>query len=156
MKKIKTHIKEYSGLLAVRGFTLLEILVVMAIMSMFFSIGVFVSLNSYKRYVASSERDNLVTLLYKARSMAQNNIDGVPHGLHINNSNYVLFHDSSFNRGSLSNQITERSESVVINGLTEVIFEPLTGNPVTTGVINIIFGTDTKIITISDEGRINW
>lgn len=138
------------------GFTLIEILVVMAIMSLIFSLGVFVSLNSYKRYVSSFERNTLVTLLYKARSMAQNNIDNLPHGLHISGSDYVLFQGASYDPSASSNQITEGSETVVVDGLSEVIFEPLTGNPIATGVINIVLGSDKKTITILDEGRINW
>lgn len=138
------------------GFTLIEILVVTVLMAMIFSLGFFVSFNSYKRYISSSEKEMLVTLLYKARNMAQNNVNGTSHGVHIDPSRYVLFQGTSYNQNELSNQIFEKSAAIAVSGLLEVIFEPLSGNPNTTGVITIAHDVETKTITILNEGRIDW
>lgn len=138
------------------GFTLIEILVVMALFSLILSTGIFVSLNSYKRYSFFSEENTLVTLIYKARSMALNNVRGLPHGVHIDAGNYVLFEGTPYNPNDSKNQLFERNTAVATTGLDEILFNALSANPVQLGVITLSEDGQTKSISIGDEGTINW
>lgn len=155
-KQYKKNIRRRLFYIHNAGFTLIEIIIVLAITVSVFSFGFFVSLNSYQRYMMSSERDVIVTLLYRARSLAQNNIGGVAHGLYISDSNYVLFQGSYYDKNSSSNQIFDRSSNIQISGLTEVIFLPVTANVNNEGTINITSNTNVKKILINHEGGIDW
>ena len=56
------------------GFSLIEIVVVMAIVALLFSIGAIVGVDTYKNYTFRSEQGVLVSVLEKARSRSMSNI----------------------------------------------------------------------------------
>ena len=57
-----------------KGFTLMEVLVVIALLGVIFSLSVFISLDTYRGSSFRNERDTLVGVLQEARSEAMNNI----------------------------------------------------------------------------------
>lgn len=64
-----------------KGFTLIEVVIVMAIVGFLAVFGIIVGLDSYSRYNFHSEVDDAVAMLQRARSEAINNIGGVAHGV---------------------------------------------------------------------------
>ena len=65
------ELKKRTGLLkSDKGFTFIEILVVIAILGTLFAIGLLMSMEAYRGYSRRSDRDILVSALERARSSA--------------------------------------------------------------------------------------
>jgi prepilin-type N-terminal cleavage/methylation domain-containing protein len=93
-----------------RGFTLIEVVVVMALLGVIVMTGLLVDMQAYRSSGFRSDRELLVTLLARARSQAINNIctasdctDGVPHGVHIEPGRFVLFEGATYDADDLGN-----------------------------------------------------
>ena len=139
-----------------KGFTLIEILITLGIFVILASLGLYVSLDSYRSYTFSSERDALVSLLLKARNQSMNNIDELPHGVHIGSQSFTLFEGVTYSVSNPKNNIIARNAAISVNGLTDVNFSQLSGDPSLIGSITLSYGARTAIISIENEGRINW
>jgi prepilin-type N-terminal cleavage/methylation domain-containing protein len=147
-----------------RGFTLVEILIVMTLMGSIFAFGMVMSISSLARGSVIEERDLFVSLLLSgARSHAMANVGETSHGIYIDNENheYVLFEGSTYNPAAPANEKTPfTNDSLSIensSGDDTIVFEALSGN-VTEGAGTItISGNDiVQELTISEVGQINW
>lgn len=145
------------------GFTLIEILVLMAIMGTLIGMGLFFTLDAYRGSLFRSEVSVVVNLLQKARNQAINNIGQSPHGVRFESDKYVLFHRDSYGSGNPTDEEIIANPTISVLGPSdpfEVIFEQLTGNDQSgiTGdiMVTIQYGARSVEITISDEGRIDW
>jgi len=153
-----------------KGFTLIEILVVVVIIGLILSMGLITSFDSYRGYTFRSERAVLVSTLEKARSHAINNVclgsgctTGKPHGVHIGPSEYVIFQGATYlTRDTAVDNVIARNSAIQITGPSEVIFDQLTGDLkpqlFPTAEIEITITQDNRIstTTINNEGTINW
>ncbi len=146
-----------------RGFTLIEILIVLGLVGVIASFGVIMSYSSISRVNSSQERDLLVSLLLSgARAEALANIDEKDHGVHIQDDKYILFEGSSW--GSATNKRDVIRNSVVkITGPSgilppfDVIFTRLSGNvSAGDGTITLTGNGQSIDFTINKVGRINW
>jgi prepilin-type N-terminal cleavage/methylation domain-containing protein len=139
-----------------KGFTMIELLVVISIMGLIFGMGLFASFDFYRSYLLSTERDILLGVLEKARSRAMANMFESSHGVHIENSTYVIFRGDSYIPGAASNEEIPGNSIIQKSGINDVVFEELTGLPSVTGSISLLEGANSKIISINYEGRIDW
>ena len=146
-----------------QGFTLIEVIIVLAIISTVSTIAVFSGLESYRQYLYHNDRDLLVTLLLHARAQSMGNIcvgptcvDGVSHGVAVVPSGYILFQGSTFAlRDPSSDGFFERNPHSISSGVTEVVFTKVSGTT-TGGVLTLDDGARTSDVTISSEGQITW
>src|SRR3989344_2972361 len=120
-----------------KGLTIIELLVVIGIFTIFLSGGLFLNTNSFRSYYFDAEEKMLVSLIRAARSRALGNINHVPHGVFVSAQSFILF----------------QVESTLSNGA--VVFENLSGIPNQTGEIRIFDGIRESIISVESEGRIN-
>jgi len=136
-----------------KGFSLIEILVVIGLITLIAAGGYMISIGGFQRYAFSAERDLVLNLLQKTRSRAMNNVLQSPHSLVISDTEYTLFSDD----GDTDNDdIFPRNTSVVISPTT-IEFEQLSGNVVMgAGVINIDQGVQSAQIEVNTNGRISW
>ena len=156
-----------------KGFTMIEILIVIAIMVAILSLGLFISLDFYRRYIFASEQNILISTLQKARSQSLNNIDQVRHGIHFQAFplQYIIFEcpaanpqcnnypgpSNSDNIITPSNNISFASDALSLP--FDIIFDQLSGNCLNcSGQITIQLSNKTKTYTIkiNDEGGIDW
>lgn len=140
------------------GFSLVELLIVVAIIVVVSGLGLFVSLDFYKTYALNSERDIVIGILMKARNRATNNFNESRHGIFIDSTGYTIFQGTSYAlRNTSYDELIKRSNSVTATGVSEIVFEQLTGS-LTTGEGDITLSNNVKSINISlnNEGRINW
>jgi prepilin-type N-terminal cleavage/methylation domain-containing protein len=159
--------------MAKRGFTLIEVLVVIGLITIIASIGLFVSIDTYHDSTFHNSRDLLVSALQHARALAVNNVcvgtctDGKPHGVHIvfdtgsNVSKFIVFQGTVYNPADTNNISFEIKKNVSATfratGITDVYFTELSGNPNTTGNINLSDNLgENSVITIGSEGQILW
>ncbi len=67
------------------GFTLAEIIMVVALVTAVFAVGAFTNVNMFTRQISMSEESALLGVLQKARSRAMNNIGANTHGVYVKN-----------------------------------------------------------------------
>jgi prepilin-type N-terminal cleavage/methylation domain-containing protein len=137
------------------GFTLIETIMVIAIVSLFFAMWALIDSKSFTRESLADEEAILISSLYKARSQAMNNIEHKKHGVYIESDKFVIF-ESPYDTSDENNEEIERNENITISGLTEISFEQLSGVTSTIGDIVLTDGTDSKKITITSDGLIDW
>jgi len=139
------------------GFSIIELLIVVAVILMLSGLGGFIGLDFYRSYVMNSERDTLLSLLMRARNMAQTNINQAPHGVYITETAYTVFQGDSYaSRNIIYDETIGMNPSVAASGLHEVVFERLDGSTGNSG--SIVLSNKNRSITVSlnSEGGINW
>jgi prepilin-type N-terminal cleavage/methylation domain-containing protein len=140
-----------------RGFTLIEILVVMALIAIVFGFSSVVGFDSYRKNSLKAERDTLISALQKARSQAINNVNDIKHGFYFDGTNYILFNGPSYaSRNVAQDLIVEKNSAITVSGTAEIIFDQLTGNASPTGDIILGDGVSSSSVSVNQEGRINW
>jgi prepilin-type N-terminal cleavage/methylation domain-containing protein len=144
-----------------KGFTVTELLVVMAITLIVFSLASFAGMEVYRGYLFRSERDLAVSVLQKARSQALANVNQQPHGVHLDTTNkqYVLFEGSTYNAAAATNiAVPFLAPSISHSGMTDVVFNQLDGG--ITSVPAALHFSDVanhiSDITFNNEGQITW
>ncbi len=148
-----------------RGFTLIEILVVIGMIAMLGGVALFIDLNSYRGDAFRAERDTLVTLLGQARIDALNNIGEEKHGVAFfpgdAPESYVVFAGTSYAASSAATRQAFKANYKIQfspSSPAEVVFEQLSGNSNYSGTITITdpnrsFNYD---IAINGEGGFSW
>lgn len=155
-----------------RGFTLIEILIVMALLGLIMGLGLFMSMDAYRGYSFRSESSVVVSVLEKARSRAMNNMYGTAWGVCFDSANkaYVTFRGVAYTPGAATNESLPAQAGVTISSLpvcgapSPIVFQQLTGKlfPQLTPATSIITltvvegGHTSASITINNEGTINW
>lgn len=147
-----------------KGFSIIEIMIVLGIFSLIMGTGLFISTNSFENHYFISEEKLTASLLRAARSRALNNFNQSPHGLLISNNEFILFEGNNFNPENNDNENFPRNKSVEItsdfeneNDETIVVFENLTGRASPDeGSIFLKNKTSSSTIRIFYEGRIEY
>ena len=151
-----------------QGMTLVEMLVVIAILVVIIAFGMMVDFSSFTSNTFQSEESKIISALEKARSRSMANMcisgsctDGKKHGVCYDSasSKYKIFQtvasDPNADKLDASSGITFPSSPLFPCGSGGIIFDQLSGN--TTGTtINLAYGTKSAVITINNEGTISW
>lgn len=145
------------------GFSLIEILVVIAILSVVLGIGSIYGFSAIPQSGIISERDSLAAFLISTRGKALANVDEEPHGLRITPDSFIIFEGDTFNASDPDNQTIDRTSEVTIeddssNTTFDVIFKQLSGD-VADGDGNITLsqdGAEDQAIAINAFGGIDW
>jgi prepilin-type N-terminal cleavage/methylation domain-containing protein len=131
-----------------KGFTLIEVLIAIAILVVVFSLGLFISFDFYKSFSAQSEKEVIVSMLQKARSLSMNNINQEKHGVRFTDNplTYTIFPDELAIKAAYGISITTPALPF------EVTFDQLSGNSQNQTII-LNHG---ETITITEQGKIDW
>jgi len=168
------HLKDNTG---DKGFTLIELMVVIGLVIIVLSFGLFFDFDSFRSYSFHGDRDTLLSALQHARAEAMANIcrgsssecgeGGKSHGVKILDDRYVIFQGETYNPSSPYNAVLDASLTITHSGISEITFTQLSGNASTEGadcettptpVCNITLTSGARIstITINSEGQIIW
>jgi prepilin-type N-terminal cleavage/methylation domain-containing protein len=147
-----------------RGFTLLEVLIVVAILGIIGALGLTVGFESYGGTLFRSDEDTLRTALLHARAEAQSGVCAASgctaptaHGVRIVGNTYIVFEGESYAaRSSGEDEVLDGSARVMRAGLTEVVFEPLTAQVNVPGDFVLTDAQHTSTTTVNSEGAIFW
>lgn len=145
-----------------RGFTLIEIMVVIGLLAVFATMGLAFSFDSYRGYLFRSEYTTTVNLLAKARNQAINNFSQSNHTVAILSGEYRIYATDSYDEDDENTYRSfPRNNALTFSGPEEVTFEQLSGNVASCDsldpcTITFGYGLRTKSITINDVGGITW
>jgi prepilin-type N-terminal cleavage/methylation domain-containing protein len=147
----------------VRGFTLMEMLIVIGLVGVLASVALFMDVNSYRGDAFRGEVNALGLALQTSRADALNNINQSKHGVAIHPGGYdgyVIFQGNSYATRNLAFDESIKANYSVTFGATptEIIFDQLSGDANYDGDVTM---TDsqrnmTAVITINHEGKISW
>lgn len=158
LPKIYTSNKSASG-----GFSLLEVLLVLAMLGIIAGSTILFSLGSYQSTLLQSERNTIVLQLQTARAEALQNKNNQPHGVAFNPvgyAGYVLFSGVSFATSDSATHIRVPQRAGIVLATStppEIIFTQLSGQTNFTGTITLLDSMRTSAstsITINYEGAI--
>jgi len=140
------------------GFTLIEILIALSIMTAVMLLGVYLGLDALHASYSRSERDTLVSLLTQARSRSMANIDESAWGVCVSGSEYVVFEGSACDEGAATSESTPLGPGASVSGIpqaTPVIFTAVSGTA-TPAAITVTQQGRTSAVSINYEGAIIW
>jgi prepilin-type N-terminal cleavage/methylation domain-containing protein len=143
-----------------KGFTLFEIIIVLAIITFVISFGLVMDLNSIKRDSLRSEESVIVSTLEKARGRSMNNIYASTHGFCYMPPNYIIFKGrQTCTPISSTDEIIPANTNIASNAgsifPSQIIFSQLAGTT-TASTIHITDGVKSVDIIINYEGTILW
>lgn len=150
--------------------TLIEVIVSIGIFAMIVGLGLLISVNFYRGSSYKSERNNIVSVLKKARGQSLSNINQVRHGVRFQASplKYIIFECpsatpqcASYTASSADLVIeTQYSISVLSPALPfDIVFDQVGGscvNCLNPTNIQVSDGIKQYTISINSEGRIDW
>ncbi len=141
------------------GFTLVEIMIAVAIFTMLLGFGLIVGMDFYRSYSFNSERNISLAVLRKARTEAMVNIDQAAHGVHITATQYTIFEGAAFT-GRPAAQValdeTIKAQPTITLTPVDIVFNQLDGSVTTPGSFTVSDGARLSTVLINNEGRIDW
>jgi len=138
-----------------KGFTLIELMLVTALMLALGSFLFPVSASYLQTQVLEDTVNDLTAVLRRAQIQASLEKDDSAFGVKILSDEYVLFSGDSYaTRSTDEDETFALSSTLSMSGITEVVFAKLSGIPNTTGSITLSLGETSQDITINAYGKI--
>ena len=147
------HLKDKNS----SGFTVLELVIVIAIFIIFAGLGeqAFFSFQSKSNLEINTY--NVVESLRHAKSNAQQVQGDTKWGVYISSSQAVVFSGDSYaTRDMAKDQTVEFSGGIIVSGLTEVVFEKVSGKTFDIGDISISNNYEEQKLTVNSYGAISY
>jgi prepilin-type N-terminal cleavage/methylation domain-containing protein len=145
------------------GFTLIEIIVAVAILLCVLALGLLISLDVYRGYAYRSERATVVALLTRARSHAMANVNQAPWGVceDAGGGVYKLFRGAGYSASAYVDESVPVAPAGQVTGLPActsgagIVFSQLSGTT-TAATITVQETAGPQTVTINSEGAIIW
>ena len=152
----RSHFLKKSG----AGFTLIEILVVMSVITLLAAVTMIAGIDTYQRYLFRADLSTAGALLQKARGSSVSNIGETSHGVYFGTPGaFVLFRGNSWVlRNAAYDLSVPTGKSLMVtpsNPTQDVVFTQLSGET-SAGNVTLSDGARTAVITLNNEGAINW
>ena len=139
------------------GFTLIELIVVIAVSVVIFGFAFGVGSDFYANQSLIGERDSVLNLLRRVRAKAMSNVNQSDQGLFVATTTYTVFEGGSYaSRNQDFDEAFPRSGGVTISGPAEIVFTAIEGASNTSGTISIVSSKGQANISVNSEGRITW
>ncbi|OGY38678.1 MAG: hypothetical protein A2418_01320 [Candidatus Brennerbacteria bacterium RIFOXYC1_FULL_41_11] len=142
------------------GFSLVEVVIVIGLISILASLGLFFSLGYYNVYVLNAETDLLATLFKKTRTRAIGNFNQSRHGVFVDSINrqYIVFQGNSFAaRDPVFDEVVGNSSSrVELSGDAEAVFDQFSGSVNQNRVFILRISEREQRVELNALGGINY
>ncbi|OGI95136.1 hypothetical protein A3A03_01795 [Candidatus Nomurabacteria bacterium RIFCSPLOWO2_01_FULL_40_18] len=141
-----------------KGLTAIELLVIVAVLGIIFSIVIPQFAKMRENQVFKSTVADVLSSLNKARSQTLASADSSSYGVHFQSDKVIIFKGTAFSSGDANNQTVNITSPAIISTITltgggaNVYFNRLSGAPSVTGSIVVSSVNFTKTITISATG----
>ncbi len=144
-----------------KGFTMLEIVVVVAIVMILASV-IITSFSKFRNNkVLDTGVENTLSVLAKARGNTLSSKNAYQYGVHFEASQAVLFRGATYNSSDTNNEVAPLDNALEISsvsltgGGSDVLFDRLTGKTSMDGTVIVRVKSDTaktKTVTINGTG----
>jgi prepilin-type N-terminal cleavage/methylation domain-containing protein len=125
--------KKRKGLIKSKGgFTLMELLIVLALTGLFFALTIPYGMNFYRQRILDEETSKLMNNLKIAQSHAMAGKENSSWGIAFFEGYYVLFMGDYYDDAERNDDYDKTfnfSSGIAIEGISEVVFEQSTGEP---------------------------
>lgn len=139
-----------------RGFTLVETLFVIGLITLLLVLILPFGLEFYENQQLSATTQNIIQILRRAQLKSISQELDSSYGVYLTNDNFILFKGVSYLlRDPQYDEVFDIPTSIESNGINEVVFSRLEGQPNITGNIVLTNNRDTMRININEVGRIN-
>ncbi len=139
-----------------KGFTMIELMLIVGILVIIFSMGAPITFEFYQNYQLQSEENKFISFLETARNASMTNLNQLPHGVYRDDDNYIIFEGNSFAaRNQIQDQNFPRAKTISVSGPSEIIFDSLSGQTVSS-VFVFNNGIKSFNVYVNQEGQINW
>lgn len=146
------------------GFTLLEILIIVAIMAVLVGVTVATFVSFRNAQTLDRDTDAIVSALREARSQTLVSQNASVYGVHLASSTVTLFTGSSYSAGTASNVVTNLTSTNIISTLTltgngtDIVFKRLTGETDQDGtlVLKSSATNNARTVTVYKTGLIEF
>lgn len=139
------------------GFTLLELLLVVAMIGLIAMFSVSLGSGFIWRTDLSSAQSSLVASLRRAQVLARSQADDIDWGVHIENNQLTIFQGNNFPSRNVSQDEEYNLGSVVVSAPTEVIYHKFSGAPYENSyTISLASNGEISVININSEGMISY
>ncbi len=141
-----------------KGFTLLETLLVIALIALIFVAGMPVYLSLLFRNDLSIGQNTTASLMRRAQLLSQG-VDGDGRwGIKIQSGSITLFKGTSYaSRDTSKDEIHELPSSITPSVVQEIVYTKFTGLPSTTGILTFTASNnETSTVTINGKGTISF
>lgn len=139
------------------GFTIVELVVVLAVTAILFLISGSLALNTLPKNTVQVEAGSITDTLRRAQSRTVSGYKDLVWGVHFTSADMTLFAGSSYAaRNPVFDEARTFSSGVTISGLEDVIFEYANGGTQNIGDIIITSNSTGEIVTlkVNSLGRI--
>lgn len=139
-----------------KGFTLLEVIFVIAIAAIIFAVASPYAMDFYRRQLVEEARSNVTSALEQARHNAVLQKNDSNFGVHFIAGSYIIFQGDSYEtRDPDFDQVFPMIDDIDLSGNPDIIYSKLTGEVSATGTIPFTFGSITRSIEIADNGTVS-
>lgn len=138
-----------------RGFTLIEVLLSIALIGLIAGIGAVVYQQMQNRNDLDVAVTSIATDARRALALSSAADGDTSWGIRIDAGALTLFQGTSYaSRISTFDEVTTLSPAISPSGLQEVVFAAFTGLPQTTGTLTLTGANDSRTLTINAQGTI--
>ena len=140
-----------------RGFTLIELIIILAITLLLAATVGTLSSNTFPKNQLINESDTVVQTLHRAQALTIAGKHDLSWGVHLSATQMTLFAGSSYAlRNTLYDEEHEFPSGLTVSGLSDVVFVAITGETTNTGTITLTADatSETKIISVNVSGLI--
>lgn len=140
-----------------KGFTLIEVIIVICIILLLFVIVWPIGANFYRQELSNKAQQQLVWILKQARSNAVNQKNNANFGVKLEPGTAVLFQGNNFNERNQDQDITYSLPSIIKQtGLQEIVFSANTGFVNNPGTVILNSYNSSKVIEINQLGVLDY
>jgi prepilin-type N-terminal cleavage/methylation domain-containing protein len=139
-----------------QGFSLLEVVLVVSLLVIMLSIAVPYGLRFFTIERLDSTSRELLEVLRLAQAQAAHQKLDSSFGVYIGQNGFTLFQGNSYASRNVDYDLTyQYSTHVTIEGMTEVVFDQMTGLPQEPGEIIMTSGSRANIIQVNNQGMVS-
>lgn len=139
------------------GFTLVELLLVAALMLMMGALLFPLGITFYRAQMLNETGEGIASVLRKAQSFTITGKNDASYGVRFLPDAYVLYEGASYTLRDISgDEVYPLPSTVILSGFEEVHFEPFSGMPSQTGSIDIATGGESVQIEVLTSGVIYY